>query len=132
MAKTVAEKLLIKPHSTVWLSHNEHLPRLTPLPDGVRQVDMMATASVAIVFALDAAAVREILTNNKDQLDQAGVFWVAYPKANQADINRDTLWPIVGEFGMRPNGQVAVDDVWSALRFRANREGEAPFTGGGV
>jgi hypothetical protein len=130
MAKTVAEKLLIKPNSTIWLSHNEHLPRLTPLPDGVRQVDVMAAASVAIVFALDAAALRDILTDNKDQLDQAGVLWVAYPKANQSDINRDTLWPVVSEYGMRPNGQIAVDDVWSALRFRAQQDGEEPFTGG--
>jgi len=34
------------------------------------------------------------------------------------------------EFGMRPISQVAIDDVWSALRFRVLRTGEAPFTGG--
>jgi hypothetical protein len=55
---------------------------------------------------------------------------IAYPKANRADINRDSLWPIVVEFGMRPNGQVAIDDVWSALRFRADKPGEEPFKGG--
>ena len=130
MAQTVAEKLLIKANSTVWLSHNEHLPRLTPLPDGVRQVDLMATASVAIVFALDAASVHETLSANKDQLDQPGVFWVAYPKANKAGINPDILWPAVAGYGMRPDGQITVDDVWSALRFRAEKPGEAPFTSG--
>jgi hypothetical protein len=31
---------------------------------------------------------------------------------------------------MRPITQVSVDDVWSALRFRALREGEPQFTGG--
>jgi len=31
---------------------------------------------------------------------------------------------------MRPVSQVSVDEVWSALRFRPLREGEAPFTGG--
>jgi hypothetical protein len=31
---------------------------------------------------------------------------------------------------MRPITQVAVDDVWSALRFRPLKEGEPPFTGG--
>jgi hypothetical protein len=31
---------------------------------------------------------------------------------------------------MRPISQVAVDEVWSALRFRPLKEGEAPFTGG--
>jgi hypothetical protein len=52
------------------------------------------------------------------------VFWVAYPKANKADINRDTLWPILAERGMRPISQVAVDETWSALRFRDLKPGE--------
>jgi len=129
-AKTVADKLLIKAHSTIWLSHSAHLPRLTPLPAGVRQVDPIETASVAIVFANDADSVREILTAHKDSLALPGVLWVAYPKANRTDINRDSLWPILGEFGLRPVSQVALDQVWSALRFRPLAEGEAPFTGG--
>jgi hypothetical protein len=130
MAKTIAEKLLIKPNSTIWLSHAAHLPRLTPMPDGVRQVATMATAGVAVIFADDAAATREILAEHKNEITEPGVVWIAYPKGGKADINRDTLWPIVAEFGLRPNGQVAIDDVWSGLRFRANRDGEAPFTGG--
>jgi hypothetical protein len=71
-----------------------------------------------------------VLTANRDELAEPDVFWVAYPKANRADINRDTLLPILGEFGMRPITQVAVDGVWSALRFRPLEEGEPPFTGG--
>jgi hypothetical protein len=128
--KTTAEKLLIKPNTTVWLSHAAHLPRLTPMPDGVREVDRMKTASTSVIFADDAASAREILTANADDLGEPGAFWVAYPKANKADINRDTLWPILVDFGMRPCGQVAVDDVWSAMRFRKLKEGEPPFTGG--
>ena len=31
---------------------------------------------------------------------------------------------------VRPIGQVAVDEVWSAMRFRPTREGEAPFAPG--
>ncbi len=56
--------------------------------------------------------------------------WVAYPKGNRTDINRDTVWPIVSEHGLRPIGQVALDDAWSALRFRPLKEGEAQFSGG--
>ena len=55
--------------------------------------------------------------------------WVAYPKGNRTDLNRDSLWPILGEFGMRPISQVAIDEVWSALRFRPLADGEPPFTG---
>lgn len=130
MAKTIAEKLQIKPNTTVWLSHPAHLPRLTPMPDGVRQVDTVETAGVALIFADHAASARESLTEHKDKLALPGVLWVAYPKANKADINRDSLWPILVEFGMRPNGQVAIDDTWSAMRFRADKPGETPFAGG--
>lgn len=129
MGKTIAEKLQIKPNTTVWLSHAAHLGRLTPMPNGVRQVDTLATASVAVLFADDAATARELLNTHRDDIAKPGVVWVAYPKGAKADINRDSLWPIVVEFGMRPNGQVAIDDVWSGLRFRADRDGEAPFTG---
>jgi hypothetical protein len=55
---------------------------------------------------------------------------VAYPKGGRADINRDSLWPILAEDGFRPVSQVALDDTWSALRFRPLKAGEAPFTGG--
>jgi hypothetical protein len=82
------------------------------------------------VFARDASSLRNVLDANKDALSRPGAFWVAYPKANRADINRDTLWPIVAEYGMRPVTQVAVDDVWSALRFRPLKPGEGQFTGG--
>lgn len=130
MTKTIAEKLQIKPNSTVWVSHGKHLPLLTPLPEGVRQSDALATASTAVLFADDAASARKLLEEHADDLAKPAVVWVAYPKGGKADINRDTLWPLVADFGMRPNAQVAIDNHWSALRFRANRPGEAPFTGG--
>jgi hypothetical protein len=46
--------------------------------------------------------------------------WVAYPKAGKlgTDLNRDSLAAALIERGVRPVRQVAVDDVWSALRFR--------------
>jgi hypothetical protein len=130
MTKTIAEKLQIKPHSTVWVSDPSRTALLTPLPDGVRAADRLATAGTAVFFADDAAGARQLLAENTDDLAKPAVLWVAYPKANATDVNRDTLWPIVAEFGLRPTGQVAIDDHWSALRFRPDRPGEAPFTGG--
>jgi hypothetical protein len=78
----------------------------------------------------DAAAVRDVLVASADDLTRPGVLWFAYPKGNRADINRDSLWPIVAEYGLRPITQVALDDVWSALRFRPLKPGEAQFSGG--
>ena len=129
-AKSVAEKLLIKPNTTLWLSHPTHLDRLGPLPAGVCLADGPGGATTALVFADDAGSLRAVLDEHQGQLARPAALWVAYPKADRADINRDTLWPILADYGMRPIGQVAVDEVWSALRFRPLKPGEAPFAGG--
>ena len=128
--KSVADKLLIKANTTVWPSNRSHLRLLGPLPEGVRVVAEPGKATTALVFAEDAASLRKILKTHKDQLARPDILWVAYPKGNRADINRDTVWPVLAEYGMRPTAQVSVDEVWSGLRFRPTRKGEAPFTGG--
>ena len=131
MSKTLAEKLQIKPHTTVWVSDPAHITLLTPMPEGVRESDQIATASTAVIFADSATSARELMAKHAADVTKPHAFWVAYPKGGRADINRDSLWPIIAEFDMRPAGQVAIDDQWSALRFRANKPGEAPFTAPG-
>jgi hypothetical protein len=128
--RSPAEKLLIKPDTTVWSSHPSRLDLVQPLPEDVRLVDRLEQATTALVFADDAGSLRDLLAAHKDQLARPSVFWVAYLKGNRTDLNRDSLWPILGEYGMRPITQVAVDEVWSALRFRPLKEGEPPFTAG--
>jgi hypothetical protein len=128
--KTVAEKLLIKPNTTVWSSHPDRLHLLGPLPEGVTLVERLDRATTALVFADAEAPLREILTRHHDALPRPGALWIAYPKGNRADINRDTLWPILTEHGMRPVTQISLDEVWSVLRFRPPKPGERPFTGG--
>jgi hypothetical protein len=46
--------------------------------------------------------------------------WIAYPKAGQlgTDINRDILWRHLQAKGVQSVRQIAIDSVWSALRFR--------------
>jgi hypothetical protein len=129
-AKSVAEKLTIKPNTTLWLSDVRHLARIEPLPEGVAVAAGMDEAMTAVIFADDGASLREALTEHRRSLRAPSSLWIAYPKANRADINRDTIWPIVGEHGLRPISQIAIDDTWSALRFRPLADGEAPFTGG--
>ncbi|MEY9887793.1 hypothetical protein ABIA35_006821 [Catenulispora sp. MAP12-49] len=128
--QTVAEKLAIKPGRSVWTSHPDRFAAVGELPAGADRTDELASADVAVLYADDADSVRALLTANKADITKPPVVWIAYPKANRTDINRDSLWPIVVAFGMRPNGQVAIDEVWSALRFRADKPGEEPFKGG--
>jgi hypothetical protein len=126
-AKSVAEKLRIQPDTTLWSSHPHRVGLIEPLPDGVRVVDRPRAAETAVVFGDDAASLRKIVTAHADDLPAS--VWVAYPKGNRSDVNRDTLWPILAEHGLRPIGQVAMDDIWSAIRFRPLKPGET-FTGG--
>jgi len=50
------------------------------------------------------------------------IVWVAYPKKSSkkytCEFNRDSGWPSMGEAGFEPVRMVAIDDDWSALRFR--------------
>ena len=128
--KTVAEKLTLKSGQRLWTSHRDRLGVVGELPDGVVIVAAPAEADVALLFADDAASIRAVLEANAPDVAVPPVVWIAYPKGNRTDVNRDSLWPIVAEFGMRPNRQVAVDEVWSALGFRAYKPGEEPFTAG--
>jgi hypothetical protein len=128
--KTIAEKLGIKAGTTVWSSRPEQLPLIEPLPQDVRVVERIEDAATAFLFGDDAASLREVVSAHAGQLAKPERLWVAYPKGNRSDINRDSVWPILVEHGVRPNGQVSLDDVWSGLRFRADKPGEAPFKGG--
>jgi hypothetical protein len=129
-AKSVAQKLLIKANTSVWPSDSGRIELIHPLPEGARVVERIAEADTALVFASDAASLRDLLDTHRDDLARPSALWIAYPKGNRTDINRDSLWPILSAYGMRPITQIAVDDVWSALRFRPLKEGEAAFTGG--
>lgn len=48
--------------------------------------------------------------------------WVSYPKASSkryhCEFNRDTGWTSLGDAGFEAVRQVAIDEDWSALRFR--------------
>jgi hypothetical protein len=109
----VAAKLNIKP---------EHKVLVVNAPKGV---DLGVTRTKS-----DPDAVI-VFTRNKAELDKHAapmmaaaredkIAWVAYPKAGRldTDLNRDLLWKHLDGKGIRPVRNVAIDETWSALRFR--------------
>ena len=50
------------------------------------------------------------------------VVWFAYPKGTskkyKSEINRDEGWRVMGKAGFEPVRMVAIDEDWSAVRFR--------------
>jgi hypothetical protein len=130
VSRSAAEKLLVKPGARVWVMPPDRATLLGPLPDGAATTNAVGEASVAVVFVEDAAAVAAFLDEHGDRLSGPAILWFCYPKGGRADINRDTLWPMVAVHGLRPITQVAIDETWSALRFRPLAPGEPQFTGG--
>jgi hypothetical protein len=50
-----------------------------------------------------------------------GSLWVMWPKkisGQITDLSRDTLWTLIQPLGWGPVASIAVDETWSALRFR--------------
>lgn len=88
--------------------------------DGMETADSPDAADVVVAFVrtladLDTLAVPALEAARQDRLA-----WIAYPKAGQlgTDLNRDRLAAALVGRGVQPVRQVAIDDVWSALRFR--------------
>lgn len=51
-----------------------------------------------------------------------GLLWFAYPKGSskkyKCEFNRDNGWNELGKHGFEPVRMIAIDEDWSALRFR--------------
>jgi hypothetical protein len=56
-----------------------------------------------------------------EAVEEDSLFWIAYPKKTSklsVDLDRKAVWELGMESGIRPVTQIAIDDDWSALRFR--------------
>ena len=73
-----------------------------------------------LVFATDRCTLEEHRTQIVEAVNRGRLTWVSYPKAGQlgTDLNRDSLAALLAESGIQPVRQIAIDAVWSALRFR--------------
>jgi phage-related baseplate assembly protein len=111
----VYAKLQIKPGQRVLvLASGADTPAVT----GIDLVDSPEDADVVVAFVLkkaDLAASPAVEAARQDKLA-----WIAYPKDRQlgTDLNRNTLAESLEAEGLQPVRQIAIDDVWSALRFR--------------
>ena len=129
--QSVAEKLRVKPGMAIWTSSPDLLALIGPLPADTSNAANIGEADVALLFAERADTLRRLLDETVHAVHSPAVMWIAYPKAGKSDLKRDTIPPHLTLRDMIPIGQVAIDDVWSALRFRPRKPGEAPFKGGG-
>lgn len=76
----------------------------------------------AMVFAIKLEVLESAVHTLAPLLEGDAVLWICYPKASskryRCDFNRDTGWQVCGKYNLEPVRQVAVNEDWSALRFR--------------
>ncbi len=75
----------------------------------------------ALVFALSQQQLNNVMKEVFPALSAETKLWVAYPKTSSkivSDLNRDCSWDLLIKNGYESVRQVAVDNVWSAIRFK--------------
>ncbi|HET6171488.1 MAG TPA: hypothetical protein VFD90_02710 [Gaiellales bacterium] len=94
---------------------------LGELPPGVELVAARATGvDVAVLFALEAAAVRARFGGLAAALQPAGGLWIAWPKRSSGvatDLDENVVREIGLAAGLVDNKVCAIDSTWSGLRF---------------
>jgi hypothetical protein len=124
MAMDLAEKLLIKPDARVLLLNAPigYAKKLEPLPSGATVTDKRGkSADVAIAFVRDSAELKR-LANGFHALEEDAILWVCYPKGGAkagTDLDRDILHAAMQKHELTGVSLVALDETWSAMRFRA-------------
>jgi hypothetical protein len=88
----------------------------------LRDPDIAGKITFSLAFVTKQEEVNEIaeIVAKKSQGDS--VVWFAYPKGSSkkynCEFNRDDGWNMLGQLGFEAVRQVAIDQDWSALRFR--------------
>jgi hypothetical protein len=125
MSQTLLEKLQLKDEKNLLI---QGLPsaiekqfvklafakNLTPLLKS-RMIDF------ALVFAVNEQQLGNIVREVLPALQPDGKFWVAYPKIGSkisTSLNRNCSWECITGRGYESVRQVALDHVWTAIRFR--------------
>jgi hypothetical protein len=123
-AKTVAQKMLIRPSARVLIlgAPPGYARVLGPLPQGATPL-AHATKGIEVlqVFVRSRKELEARLPKLKGYLAASGALWVAYPKGSTArglDISRDVIWKYARTLGLGPVAVIAIDETWASMRLK--------------
>lgn len=123
---TVFQKLNLKDQDSILVldapaSFEPELQRL----DGVtvhRAAGKTKNAGFFLAFVASQPEADKAARLAADKTSGDAVVWLAYPKGSskkyKSTINRDSGWAGMGAGGFEPVRMVAIDEDWSAVRFR--------------
>jgi len=117
--KPVAERLQVKRGRRLAV-----LGATDAINDAIGSKDARADAGdadVVLLFIADRASLRTKLPALLSQLRTEAILWIAYPKLGSklaGDLNRNVIAAAAPAYGLDTVSQIAIDDVWSALRVK--------------
>lgn len=120
----LAEKLRMQPGQQVLILNAPpgYIQGLGPLPEGIELADAPhGQYDFVHLFVASRAELERLGPVALQSVKYDGLLWISYPKQSakaKTDLNRDMGWDLVTGAGLRPVTQVAIDETWSALRFR--------------
>lgn len=99
-----------------------YLESLGELPEGVRFDTQPAVQYDFVqVFIKDSLEYQRFYPEAQSAIKFDGLLWICYPKKTgtiSSDLSRDIIWELTRGSGLHPVTQIAIDETWSALRFR--------------
>lgn len=120
------KKLNLKDHKKVMVlnspeSFEESIRELQNV-EVLRDLDTDEDIQFILSFVMSKAEIESIASKFLSKTKGDVIVWFSYPKGTSkkytCDFNRDTGWDSVQEIGFGGVRQVAIDEDWSALRFR--------------
>ena len=123
---TIFEKLNLKdqPEILILNAPASFEPELAAL-QGVtiqRAVQAVNKISFSLAFVSRQQEVNDFAAAIAPKVQGDAVIWFAYPKGTskkfKCEFNRDTGWEMLRQAGFEGVRMVAIDEDWSALRFR--------------
>ena len=124
MPSTLVKKLQLKERQLMLVLNapQGYVASLAAELDGISvSTGAGAPSDGVLLFVNSLAEAQRLAPQAIAAIDQDGLLWIAYPKGSsgvQTDVNRDRLWDAIKPLGWRAVRQIALDDVWSAMRFR--------------
>ncbi len=125
---SMVKKLGMKPGQRI-LTLNPpagYIAQLGELPAGTTLTDQPGGEFDAVqLFVASKAELERAVAGAIAAVRQGGMLWIAYPKKSSrqhSDLSRNILWQTLLESGWQGVFLIAIDDTWSAMRFRPDAE----------
>ncbi|WP_368505158.1 DUF3052 domain-containing protein [Alkalihalophilus sp. As8PL] len=124
--KAIIRKLQLKDESKPILilnAPNEYAEVIEAFEAEVHTESVVGSYSFVQVFGSSNEEIQRYARKGLAHVEEDGLVWLCYPKKSSkkykgADCSRETVAALLADEGFEPVRQVAIDEDWSALRFK--------------